>query len=247
MITFNDTNNLQGLYQHTKFITGQDSLKLEDFTRLANFAADRYSYLALTSSGRWNFDDTRHVNGDDDSTYPIASATLNSGETAIPLATNFLTINQVTVTEAGKKYILKPIDTRDNKDEVLREVYNTEGIPRYYDYNAHSMFIYPASNSSRTIEVAYGRAMKHFDITDTTVTPGIPSIHFEYITLYAIEQVAMKTRDEVYSQARDGRMRMENEIKDWYSRRDQDTPMRIRPKTINTGGKRGRTFSSYRK
>lgn len=49
---FRDSTNLQGLFEHTKFLTGQDSLTIKDFTRLANFALDDYSYLFMTSGGR---------------------------------------------------------------------------------------------------------------------------------------------------------------------------------------------------
>lgn len=245
MLTFRDSTNKQGLYEHLKFITGQDSLTIEDATRLFNFAADRYSYLALTSSGRWKFDDTNHVDESLDPTFPIATATLNAGETSIPLATNFLTIERVTVTEDGKKQVLQPIDLRDNKTQDLSTVYAGQGLPRYYDYNAQALFVYPASNTSRTIEVQYGRAMKHFDVTDTNVSPGIPSIHYEYLTLYAAEQLAMRTQDNAYTQFRDGRMRMEMEIRDWYSKRDQDTPRQLKPKVPQVGGtRRGRSFIS---
>ena len=246
MITYNDTTTKQGLYQHLKFITGQDSLGIEDATRLFNFAADRYSYLALTSSGRWNFDDTNHVDGDGDKTFNIATATLNSGETAIPLETSFLTINQVSVVnDNGKKVVLRPIDTRDDKSDVLRETYSVAGTPEKYDYNAHSLFIYPASGTSRTIEVQYGRAMKHFSTSDTSVSPGIPSIHYEYLVLYAAEQLSTRTQDNAYTQFRDARMRMEAEIRDWYSRRDQDSPRRLKPLMPNIGGsRRGRKINN---
>lgn len=242
---FNDTQNLQGLYQHLKFISGQDSLSIQDATRLFNFATDRYSYLALTSSGRWKFHDTNHVDGDLDKTYPIATATLNAGENSIPLETYFLTIEQVTITDGGKKKVLRPVDIRDDKYNDLRTVYGEQGIPETYDYNAHSLFVYPSSNSSRTIEVQYGRAMKHFSITDTDVVPGIPSIHHEYLTLYSTEQLMMRTNDSTYSAVRDARMRMEMEIKDWYSKRDQDTPRQLKPKVPQVGGtRRGRSFIS---
>lgn len=61
MVTFNDTASLQGLFQHTKYITGQDNLLINDFTRLANFAMDDYSAIVLAVDGRWKFEDSTNL------------------------------------------------------------------------------------------------------------------------------------------------------------------------------------------
>jgi hypothetical protein len=90
-ITFNDDTGKQGLVQHLKFLTGQDSLDIKDATRLINFAADDYSYIALTSDGLWQFDDTRNVAA------PTASSTLAANATEVTLNTGWLMINGITV------------------------------------------------------------------------------------------------------------------------------------------------------
>lgn len=221
-------NTIQDLITHLKFISGQDSLRDADAVRLFNFAADDYSYIALTSSGRWKMDATTHKNSDGNKTYPITTATLEAGEESIPLETDFLMINQVLVDQNGKDVVLAPIDTRDSKDHALRTVYNTAGVPKKYDYNAHSLFIYPASDKNRTIKVAYSRAIPHFSTDDLTVNIGIPRIHEEYLVLHATHRLGLRTNDPNRVQVRNELAESEARVRDFFSKRDQDTPRRLK-------------------
>lgn len=255
--TYNDTTStsLQGLVQHLKFISGQDSLSDYDAARLFNFAKDSYSYIALTSSGRWKFDDTTHEDSDSDKTYSIATATLNSGENSLPLATNFLMINQVQIEDStGSFKVLHPIDVRDDKNNVLRTTYSAQGEPEYYDKDAHAIFFYPASSSSRTVKIMYSRAAKHFSVTDTTVDIGIPSIHNEYLVLHAARNLTFRTNDKAYAKIEKELQKWEGvdgvsggKIRDYYSKRDQDTPRRMKgkiPGAFTGSSRRGRNITN---
>lgn len=231
-VTFNDTSStsLQGLVQHLKFLTGQDALSIYDATRLLNFALDDYSYLALTSDGRWKFDDTTHTNASGNPTYPIATATLEAGATSIPLETNFLSINEVAILgDNGRYHVLRPVDERDDKYNALDTVYNAQGEPMYYDYDAHALFPYPCSNTSRTMRIKYSRATPYFSVTDTTAEVGIPRIHHEYLVLHAAYKLAMRTNDKNATSIRNELNQYEKKIVEWYSKRDEDTPRRLKP------------------
>jgi len=231
-VTFNDTSTYQGLVQHLKFVSGQDALSIEDATRLINFALDDYSHIALTASRRWKFDDQTNTD------FPIATATLNSNEASIPLETTFLMIDEVQITDDTGAYVkLLPIDEAEaDRKEVLATQYATDGMPLYYDYDSHSLFVYPQSSSTRTIKVLYRRAMEHFDTSDTTATVGVPRIHQEYLALKASYSLALRNNDP-------GLPALKREIQEWegvegtggrirefYSRRDGQTKARLAPK-----------------
>lgn len=227
-VVFSDTSTLQGLVQHLRFTSGQDSLDIEDATRLLNFALDDYAYLALTSSGRWKFDDLTHVNGSGDETFPTATATLSADEESVPLESSFLMVNQVEVTDDNGKYkILDPTDIRDHTEETLSVKYETNGEPKLYDYDAHSIFFYPRSDTSRTVRIFYSRASPYFDTTDTTATVGIPRIHHHYLALNAADKLADRLNDNNAPRLHNKVLEEENKIRDFFSKRDQDTPRKL--------------------
>lgn len=236
MVTFNDTSNLQGLVQHLKFLSGNDSLAIEDATRLLNFAMDNYSYIALTASKRWKFDDETNTD------FPIATATVNASEASIPLETSFLIVDEVQITDNNGDYVkLEPVDEnyRDNP-QVLAELYPTNGQPKLYDYDSHSLFLYPKSDSTRTIKVLHRRATTYFDTTDTTATVGIPRIHHEYLPTKAAYTLALRTNDSNLPNLRNELILWEGtedsggRIRNFYSKRDNNTTGRLKGNVEDT-------------
>jgi len=235
-VVFSDTSTLQGLVQHLKFISGQDSLAIEDATRLLNFAMDEYSYIALTASKRWKFDDQTNTD------FPIATATLNANEASIPLETTFLIVDEVQITDANGKYVkLTPIEEPNmDREEVLATTYETDGQPIYYDYDSHSLFFYPQASAERTVKVIYRRATEYFDTTDTTATVGIPRIHHEYLPLKASYSLTLRTNDPNSERIKrelvewEGREDSGGKIRNFYSKRDNNSTGRLMPKVENT-------------
>jgi hypothetical protein len=208
---------------------------MKDATRLLNFALDDYSYIAMTASGRWKFDDSTHVDADGNQTFPIATATLQANEKSLPLATEFLMLNQVQIEIDGEYQVLEPVDVRDSKHQVLRTTYSTSGKPQKYDYDARSVFLYPASDTDRTVKILYSRASPYFDIANTTATIGIPRIHHEYLPLKAALKLGMRLSDTDYTRIEREVAKWEGvdgqsggKIRDYYSKRDQDTPRRLK-------------------
>lgn len=230
--TFNDTSaNEQGLVQHLRFITGLDSLGINDIVRLFNFALDDYGYLALTSSGRWKFDDSTHRNSDGERTLPIASATLNAEETSIPLSSNFMSIEKVTL----DGNILIPIDNRDYQSRTPSQVFGSNGTPTHFDYDAHNLFFYP-NGSGGTVKILYSRLSPYFEVTDEAVEVGIPRHHHLYLVLHAARQLGFKTIDSNRTDIKEELQKWEGvngfggKIRDWYFRRDQTTGRKMRAK-----------------
>lgn len=229
---------LETLNTQLKFETGQDSLSTADSLRIFNLAGNDYSYIALTASGRWKFDDTTHENASGDKTLPVASATLEADEAFVPLNTEFLMINQVRIKVDSNWNVLHPIDERDNKDHVLKTVYKTNGVPKFYDYNAHGIYVYPKSSTSRSMEVEYSRAMNEY--TSLSDTVGIPSVHFPYLIKKASSYIGHRLSDTDYARIERDLQKWEGvdgqsggKIRDWYSKRDQDTPRQLKGITPN--------------
>lgn len=221
--TFNDSTDLQGIYQHTKFISGQDSLAIKDFTRLANYALDDYSYLAMTSSGKWKFDDTTLT------THPSATRSTVAGQRDYDLDITFLTVDAVHILVDGKYKKLKNID-RTSREQPLTSVFSEQGTPDYFDFDGNSIFLHPAPEKAYTMKVFFSRAITYFDITDTTATIGIPRIHHEYISLHASHRLTLRTNDPNRVQLRDELFQFEKKIRDFYSKRDMTTPRTLKGK-----------------
>lgn len=249
-VTFNDTSTTQGLFQHTKFITGQTNLSINDFTRLANFAMDDYSSIVLSADGRWKFDDATNL------TTPQGYTQVVSGQRGYTLDTNYLKVERVEVKINGKWTVIDPIDQRDYKDVSLETQYDTAGNPKYYDYDGQQIKLYPAPNWSDTgsvsasdpaattsLHVSFSRPATYFDVSDTTATIGIPRVHHEYIALKAAHKVMLANNDPSVSSIerelvswegleRQGRL-SGGKIREFFKTRDENRPRRLKPK-INT-------------
>ena len=246
-VTFNDTSNLQGIYQHTKWLTGQDNLSIENFTRLANFAMDDYSSIVLSCDGRWKFDDHTNINR------PQGYTQVTAGQKHYTLDTNYLTINRVEVKIDGKWRVVEPIDQRDYKNQSLETTFEDNGDPKYYDYDGQQLILYPAPDFSDSgtvdeddpavncsLHVDFSRPASYFDTSDTTATIGIPRVHHEYIALKAAHRVLIATNGSAVTRIeqelvawegteRQGRL-SGGKIREYYTIRDENRPRRLKPK-----------------
>lgn len=228
-LVFSDSSTKQGLVEHLKFITGQDSLHIDDATRLLNMAIDDYSAIAISSSGRWKFDDLANT------TVPTATVTLNAEESHVPLDIDFLTINRVGILVNGKYETLDPIDSRDS-DTPLSNSYSVSGTPKYYDLDGHNLYFYPKSSVTTTVEVEFAEPANYFDVTDTDAEIGIPRIHHEYLPLKAAQKLGFRIDNATMTAIERELVKWEGvdgqggKIREHYSKRDQNTPRRLKAK-----------------
>lgn len=211
-------NTQAELVNHLRFLSGDNSTSLTtaDAVSLLNFGIDQYSYLAITSDGRWQFDDTENTD------VPRASVTLNSGEVAIPFASTHLTIRFAEITDAeGNKARL---DTFDRRDSGYTTPKTTDtGQPSAYNYEAGVMYFDVYANANYTVTIHFSRVATHFTEANTTQVLGIPSIHTEYIVLHALHRLSLRTGNENRAVVRNELEQMEKDIEDFYGRRDEDT------------------------
>lgn len=213
---------------HLKFLTGQDNLSDADGIRLLDFAIDSYSDLAMKSDGRWKFD--AHTT----TTHPIATANLVANQADYELDTNFLQIDRVEVFIDDAWRVLSPIDRRLDKETALSTLYEEASDPTAYDYDGNSIFLYPTPETAVTagLKVFYTRPVSY--ITELTDTIGIPRIHTEYLSLKGALRLTLRTNDQNRAQIANEVAIMEEAIKQYFSKRDEDRPRRMKPKVDGT-------------
>lgn len=216
------TNTLADLIEDIKDLTGLTNLTDAKAVRAINYAADHYTYLALTSSGRWKWDSRNQTD------IARLTTTITSATDKVELEADTITIQQVEVLVDDKYQIVHPIDIRDNQDQPLQSEYSVAGVPSYYDFNGRHLYLFPVSDSSRTLRVTVGRAHPRFTSSDVTVELGVSPIHEEYILLYASDRLMIGGNHAKRTQIRNEVTVKQEEIRDLFSKRDQDSGRRIK-------------------
>lgn len=191
-LKFNDTTDQLGIIQEMESIIYGDDLtqisgnsnRLKIATRYVNGALDKYFHLAMTADGTWQLDDANYT------THPSYTTNLVASQHDYELSTDFMKVEGVDVKDPdGNFYELTPLE-ESNQDKPLDERYSTDGKPQYYTLRGESVFVYPAP-ASGDVTLASGlrihvqRVADYFDSTDTAKTPGIPTIHHDYLPLRA--------------------------------------------------------------
>ena len=232
------------LFEHLKFITGQDNLSAVHGTRMFKYALNDYSMIAMDSDGVQKFDDRNHVDGNGNPTYPISTSTVSAANPKIALDKAFLQLDRVTVTLSnGTERPLRAIDRRDYKDTTLEVQFGT-GVPTHYDIDGNGLAVYPVPDGTYTTTVYYTRAAKIIDVTDNTTDVGIPLTHHFYLILHCARQLGYRTIDAnrtdvageliKWEGAESGGRISGGKIRHYYATRDEDRPKRMRVKNLST-------------
>ena len=228
-------NTVQTLIDYVKDISGLSGVSNAKVIRALNFGVDKYSRIAVTSSGKWRFDSSNH--GD----ISRITSTITSTDDKVSLPTELITIERVEVTDdSGKYQIVKPVDIRDNKDKALDTIYESDGVPKYYDYDSRHLYLYPNSDTSRTLRVTGSRAHPRFTVGNLTQDVGVIPIDEEFVAFYAADRLMIGSSDSARSAVRQELMVMEADIRDLFSKRDQDTPRRLKGSIPSVFTKRSR-------
>ena len=190
---FSDTTNNNGLIQEcertifSKYgsISG-NTARLQEFTSLLNQGLDETATDIMEVDRNWKWDDVNH--GD----IPIATTNIVSGQGDYLTDVAFLKIQKVELKDSnGNESVLK--DVKEVEQGVsFEEMFSSEGTPEYYDMNGSSMTLYPAPNYDYTegLTIHYQRTFDHFTTSDTTQSPGCPSIFHSLIYLRACYKYA---------------------------------------------------------
>lgn len=216
-------NTQSQLIDHLRFLSGTrtNSLTDADARRLLNFAIDHYSHIAMTSDGKWQVDDSQNTD------QPIATTTLSATKNQLELQPAFLSIHWVEIEDgSGNKHRVRPHDRRFAEQTTPQS--SKTGRPQFYDYNGGILTFDRYADTSYTVRVFFTRAFSHLtsDGGDSQ-TVGVPTIHTEYLVMYAMHRLGLKTADENRAQVRQELEQMERDIRVFYGRRDEDTENRI--------------------
>ena len=215
-------NTLDSIYDQLLFISGQNSssVQIEDAVRLFNYALNEYTYLAITSDGKWKSGDTQ-VNGLNDFYTTI------DGSDHYTFKAEFLMIDRVEYTASdGTVTVLEAVDRRDSKSTSMASAYGTTGSPNYYDNDSDTIKLYP-NPSTGTLRVFPSIPFSHFESTTLTQAIGIPSIHVEFLVFHALHRLGLRTNDSNRGQVRAELEIITNKVRDFYSKRDDDTPRKL--------------------
>lgn len=196
-MVFSDTTNNNGLIQDCErmvfgsygAITNNTS-RLKEFTALLNQALDETATDIMEVDRNWKWDDRNH--GD----LPIATTDLVNGQRDYLTETAFLKIQKVEVLdESGNETVLKSIHEIE-KPYALDELFEQDTIPRYYDLNGGSIQLFPAPDYDKTdgLTIHYQRTFDHFTTSDTTQSPGCPTIFHPLISMRAAYKHAFVNR-----------------------------------------------------
>ena len=255
MLAFSDTTNFRGILQiyekeigaERGFVSG-DTNRLKEFTADVNLAWDDYVYLALKSSGAWQWDDSNHVD------YPIIKTNLAASQQDYSFTTDeqenlildiykVMILPSATATEYDEIYPRdqQQIEAHEIDDDIAKEV-STEGTPFHYDKTANGIFVDPIPSYSATngLKVYINREPSYFVSTDTTKKPGCPGIHHRYFALKPALDYARRNqltnynllREEVVSFEGDEEKGITGGIERYFSRREKDVRAVLIPEQI---------------
>lgn len=249
-LAFSDTSNFRGILQQIERlldfdqgdITGNTAL-LKHFTAEVNLAWDTYLHIALTSSGKWQFDDSNQTD------YPIAYTNLVDGQRSYLFTTDeqsnlILDIFKVAILPSATATLYEeiyPIDqqTKNHAPDIVSET-TAEGVPIQYDKTANGIFLdpIPSYNATNGLKVYINREPSYFATSDTTKKPGCPGIHHEYFAFKAAHAYArqknLTTKNdlaaEVLGYEGDDTRGVLGRIARYFARREKDERPQITPK-----------------
>jgi len=109
----------------------------------------------------------------------------------------------------------------------------------YYDKKGTSIFLYPAPSASETtllsgLEVRFQREPNYFTYSDTTRLPGIPSIFHRYLAVKASFDYSVdNTMSEKAGNIQSVLEKLEQDLQDWFNKRDTDDKPRLQARKVN--------------
>jgi hypothetical protein len=228
-MVFSDPDKDSGIVQEARWLVGANaqSYSTKDITRNVNRWFDRAVSLIFNAGGRWQWDDSNQTD------YPIAVTPLVSGQQDYTFDVSHLRVHRVEIQgEDGNWIKLKAFDPRDLGEMSVQEFQETDGVPRYYDVVANSLFLYPASNYDQdaSLKVWFQRKASYFDMTDTTKEPGFAEIFHRYLSLGAAYDYSLKFNSSNRNQLREEIALLETEISKFYALRQPDEHITLKAK-----------------
>lgn len=231
---FSSTSDQLGIIQEYEFLTNREygdvsgnATLLDEAVRFANQAVDEIQVEILRSVDGWDFDDLNQTD------MAIATANLVANQKAYSLPGDILKIKRLQITYDGTSYYVgEPLDQREVHfaiDDANNSKFS-KANPRY-DFMGENLKLYPTPDANVTngLKIWYDRRMTVFADTDTTKEPGIDRNFHQLVPLVmAWKWASVKNVNQV--PAIQARMEKKyNELRDWYSRKQDDRQQAIKP------------------
>lgn len=225
-MVFSDTSKNLGLIQDITFLTKTNTTNYPtaDRTRNINNWYSKVVSWIIQANGRWKWDDSNQTNR------PTATANLVDGQQDYSVINktpdadqDWLQIDRVDILDSdGNGIKLLPIDQSDI-GMALSEFNETDGTPKYFDFNGSNIFLYPAPNYDKAsgLVASFNRAPLAFADTDTTKKAGFASIFHRVLSLGASYDWALVNSKNMVSNLREEIAVMKEDIKKHYGTRDK--------------------------
>ena len=230
-MVYSSSSDGAGIVEDIDFLvsTNSSTYPIADKTRNVNRALDEAVSLILGADGRWQWDDTNET------TLPIGTADLVSGQQDYSFQSDYIVIQRVEIMDSAGNWItLRPLDFADYPTEegstAFSDLYSTNATPIYYDKIGNSIMLYPAPNYNSTagLKAYFQRTPNYFLTSDTTKSPGIaPHLH-RFLSLSAAYDFAVAKelgpKEEKYKR---DKLEYAEKIKDFYAYRPKDKVKRM--------------------
>lgn len=233
-MVFSDTLTGQGIVQEIDFLVNTDSVKfpIEDKTRIINRWYEKTVGKILETDGRWQFDDSNYTN------LPIAVTNVVSGQQDYSYASTHLRVTRMEIVDPTGKWIwIEPLDQNDVRRQSITQAGLQQGTPKWYDKLSNSIFLYPRPNYNAAggLKVWFQRTADLFATTDTTKEPGFASIFHRILALGPAWEYAMANglKDSKIKVMQDEIARLENDIKEFYSKKSKDEQVSLRVRRVS--------------
>ena len=193
MLQFNTPTTHNGIIQRIErdcgFNPGDisgNAVRLAQFTSDINSAGNEVFDALISSSGRWQIDDTNHTD------LPFMYTDLVAGQRDYSFLTDgsgnmVLDIYKVMVKGSnGIYYEVDPVDVQtDINMQGFYSGQDFQGQPRRYDKTGNSILLdaIPSYSSADGLKIFYNRTPYQFLVSDTTKKPGIPGLYHELYVL----------------------------------------------------------------
>lgn len=238
-MVYSDTTKKDGVIQTIEdlcdlgdaYISG-DTTRLRQFTARVNRASHLVWHIIHKATGNWKYDDGNY------SDLPFATTDLVLGQRRYALPSDALTVERVECKdEDGNWYILNPIIKENIQIEGIDDFLDDNGRPMYYRLVNGVIELFAPSDyaQSDSLKVYYAREGVDFDYDDTTQTPGFASPYHQILPLKAsIEWLKVKQpTSPTLSVLLQDNLKLENNIREFYSSRFRDYKPRITRKKVS--------------
>lgn len=247
-LVFSDTSTKNGIVELIDEIvdTNSTSYSLNSKARDVNLAALRMQMIAIESEGKFQVDDSNHTKD------PVLTADLIYGQRDYHFTTDeqsnyILDIYKVMVSdENGTWSEMQRVDQQkeDSPDNPVKEMLNGAsiyGLPDKYDKSWNGIFLHPLPNynlrtgteGKQGLKLWVNRQHSYFTSSDTTKVLGFGHAFHEYLALRPAYTYAYRKGLRRVNDIRNEMLTMEQEIKQYFSRRAKDEQLVITSEQIN--------------